>query len=81
MCVYESKVTMFEMLNNIITSCGSQLLANDCDRFVLVGHTINEDNDYVRPMLVGYNVGLHKVDYVKCWTINKKYMAWSPGTV
>ena len=26
-------------------------------------------------MLVGYNVGLHKVDYVKCWTINKKYMA------
>ena len=23
-------------------------------------------------MLVGYNVGLLKVDYVKCWTINEK---------
>lgn len=32
-------------------------------------------------MLVGHNVGLNKFDYVKCTTINKKYMAWSPGTV
>ena len=32
-------------------------------------------------MLIGYNVGLHKVGYVKFWTINEKYMARFPGTV
>ena len=26
---------------------------------------------YVRPMLVGHNVGLNKVDYVKCKAINE----------